>query len=165
MLSVCGTASDLFCSQLYWPLVSLCCLFLRRSLTPASLCRLLLTRSIARAVAVAVAIAVLVVLLSVLLIVAVVVATLRHVDLVEDHAEEADAGTVELLLRALEHAAGGHLGLSDECCAVGVLREDRGVDDGADRCGVEDHDVVVLFLDKLEEAVAHLVLEELGRVR
>ena len=149
MLSVCGTASDLFYSQLFWPL--------------ASLFRLLLTGSIARAVAVA--IAVLVVLLSILLIVAVVVAALRHVDLVQDDAEEADAGTVELLLRALEHAAGGHFRLGDECCAVGVLREDRGVDDGADRCGVEDHDIVVLFLYKLEEAVAHFVLEELGRVR
>lgn len=124
---------------------------------------LILLRSIARAVAVA--IAVLVILLSVLLIVAVVVAALGHIDLVQDDAEEADTGTVELLLRALEHAAGGHLGLGDECCAVGVLREDRGVDDGTDRCGVEDHDVVVLFLYKLEEAVAHFVLEELGRVR
>ncbi len=130
---------------------------------PALVNLILLIRSVARAVAVA--IAVLVVLLSVLFIVAVVVAALRHVDLVEDHAEEADAGTVELLLRALEHAAGGHLGLGHECCAVGVLREDRGVDDGADRCGVEDHDVVVLFLDELEEAVAHLILEELSRVR
>lgn len=124
---------------------------------------ILLRRSITRAVAVA--IAVLVVFLSVFLIVAVVVAALRHVHLVQDHAEEADAGTVELLLRALEHAARGHFRLSHECCAVGVLREDRGVDDGADRCGVEDHDVVVLFLDKLEEAVTHFILEELGRVR
>lgn len=128
---------------------------------PALVNLILLIRSLVRAVA----IAVLVVLLSVLLIVAVVVAALRHVDLVEDHAEEANAGTVELLLRALEHATGGHLGLGDECCAVGVLREDRGVDDGTDRCGVEDHDVVVLFLDELEEAVAHFVLEEFGRVR
>lgn len=141
-------------------LVSSCKLYFVRT---ASLCRLLLIRSIVRAVAIA--IAVLVVLLSILLIVAVVVAALRHVDLVEDHAEEADTGTVELLLRALEHAAGGYLRLSHECCAVGVLREDRGVDDGADRCGVEDHDVVVLFLDELEEAVAHFVLEELSRVR
>ena len=141
-------------------LVSSCKLYFVRTTSPG---RLLLRRSVAWTVAVA--IAVLVILLSVFLIVAVVVAALGHVDLVEDDAEEADAGTVELLLRALEHAAGGHLGLRDECCAVGVLREDRGVDDRADRCGVEDHDVVVLFLDELEEAIAHLILEELGRVR
>ena len=117
--------------------------------------------SIARSIAVAI----LLILFPVLLIVAVVVAALRHIDLIEDHAEEADAGTVELLLRTLEHAAGGHFRLGHECGTIRILREDRGIDDRADRRGVEDHDVVVLFLDRLEELIAHLVLEKLRDIR